>query len=197
MADLVVFDFDKTITRRDTVFGFFRHCGRGRRGLAARLAAYLALMVAARLGLITLDALKRAGVALFLRGLSVGQVDACARAYAREVELSEVFGREFAAPGPKVVVSASFRDYVEAVVGDVPVIGSELAWQGGRVSGMKAHCHGRAKVAMLRERFPDARITALYTDSFADRPLMELASEVYWVRNGVASRMDAPARDGA
>ena len=65
MKRIVVFDFDKTLTYKDTLLGFFTTVGRERAFFLPKLMFYLFSMVQAKTGLISNTTLKERGVALF------------------------------------------------------------------------------------------------------------------------------------
>lgn len=47
---------------------------------------------------------------------------------------------------------------------------------------IKRVCHGANKVQAFREHYGDAEIENFYTDSMNDKPLMELANQVYLIK---------------
>lgn len=44
------------------------------------------------------------------------------------------------------------------------------------------NCHGREKVRRFYERYPDGKIEEFYSDSYSDSPLAELAEKAYLVK---------------
>ena len=45
------------------------------------------------------------------------------------------------------------------------------------------------KVKALKENYPKKKIKELYTDSYNDKPLMDLAENVYLVKNGICNKI--------
>lgn len=62
----------------------------------------------------------------------------------------------------------------------VPLIATRVDKRTGVFDGL--NCHGKEKVARMREAYPDTEIVAFYSDSLSDTPLAELAECAYRVR---------------
>lgn len=50
-------------------------------------------------------------------------------------------------------------------------------------------CYQDNKVKMFRERYPDAEIDNLYTDSFNDKPLMDISKNVFFVKGSTIKQI--------
>ncbi len=50
-------------------------------------------------------------------------------------------------------------------------------------------CLGQNKVEILKKRYPKAKINKFYTDSLMDKPLMELANEVFLVNKNKVTKI--------
>jgi phosphatidylglycerophosphatase C len=185
----VAFDFDGTLTVRDSFTAFLRWRARPARyalGLARLLPAALRYLIDRDRGRI-----KAAAAREFLRGLTRSALEAEARAFAagRSAQLLRpdalaVWRAWRAKPVTLVIVTASptavVRPFAEALGAD-ELIGTELAYDASeRVTGafLTANCRGREKVARLEARFgPGVRLAAAYGDTAGDREMLAIAEE--------------------
>jgi len=182
---MIVFDFDKTLTDRDTIVGFYRIAESRTRLFPLKRAALMAGSILGKLGLFGNDQIKSLGVRMFLRGKTQQEIAGLATEYTKEIRLNSIYYETFLRY-PKMgrlIVSASFEEYLCKLLPDEKVVGSMLSYDGSRVSGVARNLYGRAKVRALNE-LGIYSIDELFTDSFSDGPLMEIASKVFLVKNG-------------
>ncbi|HEY5663943.1 MAG TPA: HAD-IB family hydrolase [Ilumatobacter sp.] len=200
MTDLTIaaFDFDRTLTRADSVVPFLRRAaGTGR--LAGRLAvrAHRVVPVAIRRDR---DALKAIATAHALRGLTRADVERLAAGRAAELIAGGLRPDTVArllwhrAEGHRtVIVSASYAPYVHLVgaeFGVDAVLATELEFDGsGRCTGRLAgpNCRADEKVRRLvawmqADGIARERVTLwAYGDSEGDRALLDYADHAVWV----------------
>ncbi len=188
-AGIVAFDFDGTLTVRDSFTAFLKwRVPKARHNLGmARLApaalAYLAHRDRGRI--------KAAAVKEFLAGIPREQLEEEARAFAKTMaprllrpDAVEVWRRWRQRRAKLVIVTAS-PDVVVAPfargLGADLLLGTELAYDDqDRVSGafLGPNCRGPEKVVRLRAQFgPDVRLTAAYGDTSGDREMLQIADE--------------------
>ncbi len=190
MKECIVFDFDGTLVRRDSFFDFsLRYC----LGRPLRLALATALLpVAACLRLRSLAAAASVLLWGMTLGVSARRFHAELARYARDVLPGLVNHAVFAElerhlrEGRSVVVATgTLPVFVRSLLrargtSEVLVAGTRLRRRfGGFVA--ETHCIGRTKLRELERRFAITAWTTVYTDSYADRPLMRGASEVVLV----------------
>jgi phosphatidylglycerophosphatase C len=186
---IVAFDFDGTLTVRDSFMAFLRW-----RTGPARLAVGLAKLGTASLAyLVHRDRgrLKAAAVKVFLRGLTHAELDSSAEAFAAHAwpRLMRPDGlakwREWQGRGAvMVIVTASPEEVVAPFarrLGADELIGTRLAFdRDGRVGGAfhGDNCRADEKVVRLRAHFGDGvRLAAAYGDTSGDREMLEIADE--------------------
>lgn len=190
MAQIVVFDFDKTLTGYDTIFPFYFYSASKSPYRYLFLPIYALLKVFSKLGLIAVQKEKELGLLLMCPRRYVS-FQACAHEYALKVKtdaLNRIYTRDFMMykhSGARIVIaSASFTDYLKHIFPDELVIGSECSVDNqGRISGLSRHPYKQAKAKALRQEGIEF-IDVFYTDSTADIPVAEMSRTVKWVKNG-------------
>ena len=184
----VGFDFDKTLTYKDTLLGFFLACARGPKLVkTAKLGVYVAGMVATKAGAMSNDGLKRLGISLFLKGLTRAQVAEAGARYAAGIRLNEIHTTCFAPAPGAVLISAGFEEYLRPLFPANPVVASRLRYDASDgVSGLAFNCYGAAKVGALRAAGYEG-FDVFYSDSYSDKPVMDISKTVYLVKGDVCS----------
>jgi phosphatidylglycerophosphatase C len=185
----VAFDFDGTLTRRDSLLPFLRLVA-GTRSVVAALASQVPTLArAATGGDVARDAVKQGLVAALLAGRDADTVraigDAYGRGLARDALRPEVAARLRAhrdAGHAVVVVSASLDVYLEATCRELGVDALvcsqvEVGPDGlltGRLDG--ANCRGPEKARRLAAHLAAGSVVAwAYGDSRGDRELLAAA----------------------
>ena len=186
------FDFDGTLTTRDTLFAFVRHA-RGTASLVVGLLIHVPYLVAMKMGLSDNGKTKERLLGWFFKGTTEEDFDAMCRHFAAD-------SRHLLRPdglaaiddalreGSRVVVvSASIDRWVRPFFADRPgvtVEGTRMEVVDGRLTGrfLGSNCYGQEKVnrlkAMLGDR-NDYQLTA-FGDSSGDRELLAYADEKHY-----------------
>ena len=186
----VVFDFDKTLTNYDTLFGFYREVDGSSPDFHVKRAMLFVAALVYKARLMSNDKLKSFGIWLFLRGKTHEQIECAACTYAHKIKLNKVYEEHFLSvpQRDRIVISASLVAYLEKCFPDELVAGSALLFSDGRVAGLAENMYGEQKLSWLSRRGID-QCRRLFTDSVSDRPLMDVAIEVFLVDNGVAKKV--------
>lgn len=184
---LVAFDFDGTITTRDSFTAFLRwRAGpiRYALGVLRLLPGVLAYLIHRDRGRI-----KAQAVAEFLKGVPREDFEADARTFA-ELYAPRLFRpdalatwRRWRAEGARLVIVSASPDAVVAPfaekLGADRLIATRMAYdQEGRVAGAfeGANCRGPEKIERLKAEFgPDLTLKAAYGDTSGDREMIALA----------------------
>jgi len=186
---VVAFDFDGTLTTRDSFTAFLKwRAGRARyaqgmRRLAPAAGAYLFHRNRGRI--------KAAAVREFLRGVPRAELEADARAFAEAYaprllrpDALRTWRRWRERRATLVIVTASPDIVVQPFargLGADHLIGTRLMFDSDdRVTGVfdGRNCRGPEKVARLQAQFgPDLRLRAAYGDTSGDREMLRMAEE--------------------
>jgi phosphatidylglycerophosphatase C len=197
---VVAFDFDGTLTAKDSFMAFLRWrvgAVRWRLGLLRLAPAALAYLVHRDRGRI-----KAAAVAEFLRGLPRAELEAEAKRFAETTSRRLLRPDAVAAwkrwrrhePPVRLVIVTASPDLIVAPfargLGADELIGTRLAFDAaGRVAGtlLTENCRGPEKVARLRaELGEDVELKAAYGDTSGDREMIAMAEiKGYQVFKGV------------
>lgn len=184
---VVVFDFDGTLVSRDSFLDFsFGYCARR----PARLLLVGALLPLALL-LATRSRAMSSSVLLWAMtvGASTRQLVVALRRYARDTlpgYANPAIFRELArhvGEGDRVVIATGslpllVRGLLDArSLGRIPVVGSRFRGKWGGLV-VATHCTGQVKVHELGLRLRVVEWSTVYTDSFADRALLNGAEHV-------------------
>lgn len=184
MRKTVVFDFDKTLTDKDTLLGFFRHCASKNAAYPFKRASLLFLAAASGMGLVSNESMKNAGIRLFLSRFNKKELEEKGREYAEGIKLNYVYYERFIKThgrDNRVIASASFSLYLEPLFPGVPLAASEIDFIDGHADHVAFNCIGVNKRLRLMEMGID-RIDVLYTDSLNDKSLIEMSKTIVKVR---------------
>lgn len=198
---IAAFDFDGTVTRRDTMMPFLRVVAGTRRVAIAALGDLPRLaLVGLRVG--DREAAKARMLRRLLAERSLDEVRAAGRTHAHAVLAGEIrpvtrkriawhrdHGHEL------VLVSASLDVYLDVIgpeLGFNRVLCTRLDARDGRLTGamVGGNCRGPAKVARLRAAYPnlDRRDLWAYGDSAGDRAMLAAADHAFWMTRRGALR---------
>lgn len=200
---VVAFDFDETLTKRDTVVPFLRRFTTTQRFAVSLLPHTLRLLPIA--GRRDRDRLRALATDIVFRGRGIDEVEAEATTWG--VTIAESLLRADTVSrlewhleqGHRVViVTASYEQYVRVVagiLGEVDVVGTRLEVAHGRCTGRLEgrNCRGPEKVRRLGEWLTgeglDRQDITLYAygDSSGDRELLAAADHPHWVKRPLAS----------
>ena len=184
MRKVIVYDFDKTLTYKDTLTGFFIHCATKNALYPFKVFAYSAATVLAKPGFMDNTRLKQIGVKLFLQGKTIDEIKAYAKSYGETIAFNTLFheivkrGKSTSNDDIVCIVSASFEEYLQPLFPSTIVVhGSRLAYIDNKVSGLEMNCYKDKKVQRLIES-GIRKIDILYTDSYSDAPLARISKKI-------------------
>lgn len=187
------FDFDGTLTSRDTLIEFIRFA-KGGQELWRSLLVHIHLLVAMKLGFYDNGKAKERVFSYCFKGMPEEAFgDICRRFAAGKKQLLRKNGmaavdRLRAEPCTKVlIVTASVDRWVAPFFDGMPevtVVGTRVEVKDGRLTGRfcTKNCYGEEKVRRIRELFPERRAYYLtaYGDSSGDCAMLDFANEGYY-----------------
>lgn len=193
MKRIAAFDFDGTITRKDTLIEFLRFSG-GSVRLYAVFALYSPLLVLMKLKLYSNQKAKEKIFAHYFKSMPIEQFDNLCRRFYEQKELALIYAEAKAQiakhkeQGDEVVIiSASLENWVchfaEALKAD-KLLATQVDIQDGKLTGhfFTANCYGKEKVNRLLSVYPERNKYYLmaYGDSRGDKELLQFADEQHY-----------------
>ncbi|MCR4583163.1 MAG: haloacid dehalogenase-like hydrolase [Prevotella sp.] len=189
MKQVVAFDFDGTLTSRDTFIALLRYAA-GSWRLAMGLLRYAPQLLLMRLHLFPNGRTKELVFSHFFRGMKIEDFDALCRQFAKEHHhllrpaAITTLQRAIGEGADVLVISASIDNWVQPFLPQVTVAGTRVEVKDGRLTGRftTKNCYGAEKVARLLEHYPqrsEYRLTA-YGDSRGDKELLAYADEAHF-----------------
>lgn len=188
---MIVFDFDKTLTKKDTLLGFYSICNSNKIIFCFKRFVYFFFQLFHKLKIIDNDYLKKLGILLFLKGKSKNFIDSQSIKYSSEIELNKVFDKYFKSNYYKnvndiIVISASFECYIKPLfdLSEISVFGSQLKYSNDNiVEGININLYGKNKKKFVLNDLKEEMIHKLYTDSISDLPLASISKDIVLIKN--------------
>lgn len=192
LGTIHAFDFDGTLTRRDSLIEFIRFA-KGNKGFALCMLRFLPLLIMMKAGLYPNWKAKQKVFSYCFKGMTAERFNTLCSDFAKaQPRLLRPKGleklREVTARGDKaVIVSASINNWVEPFFADMPdvfVVGTMIEQREGVLTGrfLTKNCYGEEKVVRLLQLYPERseyRLTA-YGDSRGDFELLDFADESHY-----------------
>lgn len=187
---IYAFDFDGTLTTRDTLLAFIRYA-KGTWPLVGGLLRFAPLLVLMKLRAYPNWRAKQRFFSHFFKDMYIAEFDQlCQRFAADNRQLLRPGGLEAMQQarheGARVlVVSASIDNWVRPFFADdVEVMGTRIEVAGGRLTGrfLTRNCYGPEKVRRIRQRYPhrDEYQLIAFGDSRGDKELLDYADESHY-----------------
>ena len=190
MKRVFAFDFDGTLTTRDTLIAFIHYaCGTPRFLLGFLLHA--PLLVLMKLRLYSNGKTKQRLFTWFFQGMSIETFDALCQSFALShrhllrPETVRLLQQALSEGSEVLIVSASIDNWVQPFFPTVTVLGTQIEVIDGRLTGrfLTPNCYGQEKVRRILALHPDRSAYHLiaYGDSRGDRELLAFADEAHLV----------------
>ena len=193
MKRIAAFDFDGTITRKDTLIEFLRFAGGSARFYAV-FALYSPLLVLMKLKLYSNQKTKEKIFAHYFNGMPVEQFDDLCRRFFEQKGQSLIYldakaqiAKHKAQGDEVVIISASIENWVSHFADELKAdktLATQVEVQEGKLTGrfLSANCYGKEKVNRLLSAYPDRDKYFLiaYGDSRGDKELLQFADEQHY-----------------
>lgn len=191
MRKVYAFDFDGTLTTRDTLLAFIRYAC-GTRAFLLGFLRHAHQLVLMRLGLYPNWKAKQHIFSYFFKGIDQDAFNTLCRQFAADNrQLLRPQGLQLVAQAlhegaDVLIVSASIDNWVQPFFPEVTVLGTQIEVIDGRLTGrfLTKNCYGQEKVNRILALYPDRssyHLTA-YGDSRGDKELLAFADEAHWVK---------------
>lgn len=186
MRQIVAFDFDGTLTTKDTLIEFIRYaCGTG--AFVKGFLRYAHLLVLMKLGLYPNWKAKQKVFAYFFEGMKIEEFDGLCQRFAKDNQHLlrpkgiEAIQQALDKGAEVLIVSASIDNWVQPFFAEVKVLGTQVEVIDGKLSGrfLTKNCYGQEKVNRILALYPNRseyHLTA-YGDSRGDKELLAFADE--------------------
>lgn len=197
MKRIAAFDFDGTITCKDTLIEFLRFAGGSKRFYAV-FALYSPLLVLMKLKLYSNQKAKEKIFAHYFKGMPIDQFDDLCRRFFEQKGQSLIYldakaqiAKHKAQGDEVIIISASIENWVchfaEALKAD-KLLATQVEVQDGKITGrfLTANCYGKEKVKRLLSAYPerDKYYLIAYGDSRGDKELLQFADEQHYKQFG-------------
>ena len=188
------FDFDGTLTRRDTLIEFIRYV-KGNKEFLIGFLKHLHLLIMMKLSMMPNWKTKRIIFQYFFGGMTLEKFNEYCEKFAKEKasllrKKGMVAVNKVVMDGDQVVIiSASIENWVEPffrfqVSNNINIIGTKIQVVDGKLTGrfLTKNCYGEEKVRRLLEQYPDRKEYKLvaYGDSRGDHALLDFADEGHY-----------------
>jgi len=185
LKKLIVFDFDKTLTYKDSLRGFYSFAAKKNLSFPFKLIIYYFLVYRRKLKQISLIDLNYNAIKLFLADYNKSDLDTLGKKYLERIIFNKIYYEDYAElsrdeENQLIVTSASFEIYLKHI-GFKCLLSTELEYKDDKPVGIKFHNHGENKVKKLNEDGVTV-VDILYTDSISDLPLARIAKQIILVR---------------
>lgn len=187
--NIAFFDFDGTITTKDTLFQFIRF-SKGNFKFYLGLLFLLPVLLAFKAGFLPNWRAKEILFTWFFKGISEAEMHKLGDSFASHIiptlicpEAKEALAFHTDKGSRIVVVTASFSIWIKPWCdsNQVELIATECEIQQGKLTGLiqGKNCYGKEKVRRIREKFALEQFDRIYAygDSKADLEMLNLADE--------------------
>ena len=189
MKKIYAFDFDGTLTTKDTLLEFIRFA-KGTLAFGLGFLRYTHLLVLMKLGVYPNWKAKQKVFAHFFKGMSIDDFDALCQEFAASSKHLlrpkgiEAINKAQSEGSEVLIVSASIDNWVQPFFANVKVLGTQIEVVDGKLTGrfLTKNCYGQEKVNRILTLHPnrqDYHLTA-FGDSRGDKELLAWADESYF-----------------
>lgn len=192
------FDFDKTLTKTDTLTGFTKYLMGQKFWWSMTL--FMPILLAYKLGIIKQDRAKRLYLHFFIKKYSEKQLIKTGKAYSEEILDSILNANIFErlqwhkTQGHSIyVVTASLKYWIEpwCKKNNVNLFCTDIEMLNGRVTGniLGNNCFGEEKAKRIKALIKSDQSVSIYAygDSIGDYPMLSLADHAFDCSNNNSS----------
>ena len=189
MKKVYAFDFDGTLTTKDTLLEFIRFA-KGSSSFWLGFLFHIHLLILMKLGFYPNWKAKQKVFAHFFKGMTIEEFDAICQDFAASSRHLlrpkgiEAINQALREGSEVLIVSASIDNWVQPFFVDVKVLGTKIEVKDGKLTGrfLSKNCYGQEKVNRILALYPnrqDYNLTA-FGDSRGDKELLAWADESHF-----------------
>ena len=189
MKKIYAFDFDGTLTTKDTLIEFIRYA-KGSMALGLGFMRYAHLLVLMIIGIYPNYKAKQKVFAHFFKDTTLDDFNALCKAFAASSShllrpnAIEAINHAIKEGSEVLIVSASIDNWVQPFFPQVKVVGTQIEVVDGKLTGrfLSKNCYGQEKVNRILSLYPnrqDYHLTA-YGDSRGDKEMLAFADESHF-----------------
>lgn len=191
MNRVYAFDFDGTITTKDTLLEFIRYA-RGRFALYAGLLIFSPLLIMMMLRVYSNGKAKQRLFTFYFKGMDITDFDKLCERFAEDnrsllrQQAIDSINRAICEGIKVLIVSASMENWVRPFFSGLLIefICTKIEVEDGKLTGKftTRNCYGAEKVSRIKEAFPnrDGYDLTAFGDSGGDKEMMEYADRGYY-----------------
>lgn len=189
MRKVYAFDFDGTLTYKDTLLEFIRFA-KGTLAFVLGFLRYTHLLVLMKIGLYPNWKSKQKVFSYFFKGMTIEDFNALCQRFAQDnrhilrPQGLETLNKALSNGAEVLIVSASIDNWVQPFFPEVNVLGTKIEIVDGVLTGrfITNNCYGQEKVNRILELYPNRseyHLTA-YGDSRGDKEMLTFADESHY-----------------
>lgn len=189
MKKIYAFDFDGTLTTKDTLIAFIRYAC-GDKAFCWGFLRYSPLLILMKLGYYPNWKVKQKVFSYFFKGMSFDEFAQLGRLFALDNDHLlrpkgvEMVQKALAEEAEVLIVSASIDNWVQPFFPKVKVVGTQVEVKDGLLTGrfLTKNCYGQEKVnriLALHQRRQEYQLIA-FGDSRGDKELLAFADEAHY-----------------
>jgi HAD superfamily hydrolase (TIGR01490 family) len=189
MKKIYAFDFDGTLTTKDTLIEFIRYA-KGSMALGLGFLRYAHLLVLMKLRLYPNYKAKQKVFAHFFKDTTIDEFNALCKAFAASSShllrpnAIEAINQAIKDGSEVLIVSASIDNWVQPFFPQVKVLGTQIEVINNKLTGrfLSKNCYGQEKVNRILSLYPnrqDYHLT-VYGDSRGDKEMLAFADESHF-----------------
>ncbi|MHA4847741.1 HAD-IB family hydrolase [Flavitalea antarctica] len=192
MRYIAFFDFDGTITKRDTLLEFIKF-SKGNLPFYIGFLLHAPVLIAYKIGLLSNKKAKEKILGFFFSHTDIGKFHQDCKQFSLEVlpklvrpKALEEIQKLNDSGATVVIVTASAENWVKpwADTMQLDLIGTKLEEKSHKLTGkiQDINCHGEEKVRRIMERYSlkDYDKIYAYGDTRGDKPMLKLAHEAFY-----------------
>ena len=189
MNKIYAFDFDGTLTTRDTLLEFIRYAC-GNKAFFLGFLIYSPLLIMMKLGYYPNWKAKQMVFSYFFKGMpyeefaQLGRLFAIDKSHLLRPKGIEMVKKAQAEGAEVLIVSASIDNWVQPFFPKVKVAGTQVEVKDGCLTGrfLTKNCYGQEKVNRLLAIYPNRKEYRLiaFGDSEGDQVLLDFADEAHF-----------------